>query len=58
MFDVFYSVSRPVSNKKSSGLGLCWMREVMMVHQGQVSVSNPTKGGAEVRLWFQVGRHH
>ncbi len=58
VFDTFYSLPRPVSNKKSSGLGLCLVREVMLLHQGQVAVSNQTKGGAAVRLWFQVGGHH
>jgi two-component system sensor histidine kinase CreC len=38
IFDRFYSLPRPDSGKKSSGLGLSFVREVMQLHQGTIVI--------------------
>jgi len=40
IFDHFYSLPRPSSGRKSSGLGLAFVREVADLHGGEVSVRN------------------
>lgn len=40
VFDRFYSLARPESGKKSSGLGLTFVREVATLHQGSVTIEN------------------
>lgn len=40
IFERFYSLPRPQTGQKSSGLGLSFVREVMLLHDGQVTVSN------------------
>jgi two-component system sensor histidine kinase CreC len=40
IFERFYSLSRPDTRRKSSGLGLCFVREAVELHRGLVSVEN------------------
>lgn len=40
LFDRFYSLPRPGSERKSSGLGLCFAREAIELHQGQLHIGN------------------
>jgi two-component system sensor histidine kinase CreC len=40
IFDRFYSLARPSTGKRSSGLGLCFAREVANLHHGSVMVQN------------------
>ena len=40
IFDRFYSLARPSTGKRSSGLGLCFAREVAHLHHGSVTVQN------------------
>ena len=40
IFDRFYSLARPSTGKRSSGLGLCFAREVANLHHGSVMVRN------------------
>ena len=40
VFDKFYSLARPHNGKKSSGLGLAFVREIATLHRGQVSLEN------------------
>ncbi len=40
VFDKFYSLARPHSGKKSSGLGLAFVREIATLHRGQVTLQN------------------
>jgi two-component system, OmpR family, sensor histidine kinase CreC len=54
IFDRFFSMPRPGSNKKSSGLGLVFVKEIMDLHSGTVSVQNRPTGGAKVVLTFQA----
>jgi len=44
LFERFYSLSRPDTRRKSSGLGLCFVREAVELHRGSVSVGNRTDG--------------
>jgi two-component system sensor histidine kinase CreC len=45
----FYSLPRPDSGRKSTGLGLNFVEEVVKLHGGEMSVGN-VEGGVEVRL--------
>jgi len=40
VFDRFYSLPRPRSEQKSSGLGLCFAREAIELHQGWLTIGN------------------
>ncbi|MFZ4766528.1 MAG: ATP-binding protein, partial [Roseimicrobium sp.] len=40
VFERFYSLPRPSSGKKSSGLGLCFVREAALLHSGTVAIKN------------------
>jgi two-component system, OmpR family, sensor histidine kinase CreC len=40
VFERFYSLPRPESGKKSTGLGLCFVKEVAQLHGGSVELSN------------------
>jgi len=52
LFERFYSLPRPATGNKSTGLGLAFVREVMQLHQVRVSVGNAEGGGAEaVLVW-------
>ena len=46
VFDRFYSLPRPDTGRKSSGLGLSIVREVARLHGGDVILSNRPEGGA------------
>jgi two-component system, OmpR family, sensor histidine kinase CreC len=45
----FYSLPRPGSGRKSTGLGLNFVAEVMQLHGGTLEIGN-TAGGVQVRL--------
>jgi two-component system sensor histidine kinase CreC len=40
VFERFYSLPRPDTGKKSTGLGLCFVKEVAQLHGGSVELSN------------------
>jgi two-component system, OmpR family, sensor histidine kinase CreC len=40
VFDRFYSLPRPDTGRKSSGLGLCFVRETASLHSGDVTLSS------------------
>ena len=46
VFDKFYSLPRPVTHQKSTGLGLNFVQEVAKLHGGSVTLSNHADGGA------------
>jgi two-component system, OmpR family, sensor histidine kinase CreC len=50
VFDRFYSLPRPRSGDRSSGLGLPFVREVATLHHGQATLCNREGGGAMARL--------
>ena len=44
IFDRFYSLTHPATGRKSSGLGLCFVRESVELHGGNTSVENRVDG--------------
>lgn len=44
IFDRFYSLPRPGSGRKSTGLGLNFVREVAQLHGGSITIENPERG--------------
>jgi two-component system sensor histidine kinase CreC len=55
IFDRFYSLGRPDSGRKSTGLGLNLVREVAATHGGAIRVVNRAEGGALAELTLQRG---
>ncbi len=51
----FYSLPRPRTGRKSTGLGLNFVEEVLQLHGGSLDVSN-VEGGVRVRLWLPANR--
>lgn len=45
LFDRFYSLPRPATGKKSTGLGLALVREVARLHGGEAEFANHPDGG-------------
>ena len=45
VFEKFYSLARPHSRKKSTGLGLSFVKEIAALHKGRVELSNLTESG-------------
>lgn len=54
VFDRFYSLPRPDTGRKSSGLGLSIVREVARLHGGEVTLENRASGGASATLTLPV----
>lgn len=50
VFEPFYSLPRPDSGLKSTGLGLSFVKEVAELHGGAIVLANHPEGGAEARL--------
>jgi two-component system sensor histidine kinase CreC len=50
VFDKFYSLARPDTGKKSTGLGLAFVREVAALHGGRITLANHGDGGAVATL--------
>lgn len=50
VFEKFYSLARPHSRKKSTGLGLAFVKEIAALHQGRIEVVNAPGGGALATL--------
>jgi two-component system sensor histidine kinase CreC len=53
----FYSLPRPDSGRKSTGLGLNFVEEVVKLHGGQLWVGNVT-GGVEAKLHLPEATRH
>jgi two-component system, OmpR family, sensor histidine kinase CreC len=58
VFDKFYSLPRPDTGKKSSGLGLSLVKEVAELHRGSVALKNskPPESGVVAILKLPMGR--
>ena len=54
VFERFYSLARPATGQRSSGLGLSFVREVARLHGGRVTLGNRTGGGALASLWLPL----
>ncbi len=50
LFERFYSLPRPATGKKSTGLGLALVREVARLHGGEAGFANHEKGGGVATL--------
>jgi len=50
LFEKFFSLERPDTGKKSTGLGLNFVKEVAALHGGTVDVSNLPQRGLRARL--------
>jgi two-component system sensor histidine kinase CreC len=54
VFEKFYSLARPHSRKKSTGLGLSFVKEIAELHEGRVTLANAADGGAVATLSLPV----
>ncbi len=54
IFERFYSLPRPDTGRKSTGLGLSFVREIALLHGGEVSVANRAGGGVRAVLRLPV----
>ena len=54
IFERFYSLARPGSGEKSTGLGLSLVREIAHLHDGEVTVANRADGVVGVRAELKV----
>jgi two-component system sensor histidine kinase CreC len=52
IFERFYSLKRPLSGRKSSGLGLSLVREIVSLHQGTISINTNLDRGTIVKIFF------
>lgn len=50
VFEKFYSLKRPDTGRKSTGLGLNFVREVAHAHGGEVSLNRAERGGTEAQF--------
>ena len=50
VFERFFSLVRPTTGKKSTGLGLNFVKEVALLHQGRVTLENRGQEGVRVTL--------
>ncbi len=55
LFERFYSLARPDTGKKGTGLGLNFVREVAKSHGGTIRVTNRPQGGALAELSLPQG---
>ncbi|PAW62927.1 MAG: two-component system sensor histidine kinase CreC [Opitutia bacterium Tous-C1TDCM] len=55
VFERFYSLPRPDTGRKSSGLGLSIVREIARLHRGEVTLANRATGGARATFVLPAG---
>jgi two-component system, OmpR family, sensor histidine kinase CreC len=48
VFEKFYSLARPHSQKKSTGLGLAFVKEIAELHHGRITLENASDGKGAV----------
>ncbi len=54
IFEKFYSLPRPDTGRKSSGLGLAFVREIAKLHDADLEVKNGTSTGVVARICFKT----
>jgi two-component system, OmpR family, sensor histidine kinase CreC len=54
VFDKFFSLQRPDSGKKSTGLGLNIVKEIAVLHKGDVKLENRADNGVRANLILPV----
>jgi len=52
IFERFYSLPRPSTNRKSTGVGLALVREIAILHGGEATLKNREGGGARAAIWL------
>jgi len=50
VFERFYSLARPATGHRSSGLGLPFVREVARLHGGEITLEPRAEGGTDAVL--------
>jgi two-component system sensor histidine kinase CreC len=50
VFEKFYSLARPATAKRSTGLGLSFVKEIVELHRGRATLKNHPAGGAVATL--------
>jgi two-component system, OmpR family, sensor histidine kinase CreC len=50
VFEKFYSLARPGTQRRSTGLGLPFVREIASLHHGRITLRNASGGGAQALL--------
>ena len=50
VFEKFFSLARPHNQRKSTGLGLAFVKEIAQLHSGRVTLRNADGGGAVAAL--------
>ncbi|TWO70615.1 two-component system sensor histidine kinase CreC [Caenimonas sedimenti] len=50
LFEKFYSLPRPRTGRKSTGLGLSFVRQIATLHRGKAALENGKEGGAVATL--------
>lgn len=50
VFEKFYSLARPHSDRKSTGLGLSFVQRIAALHRGSLRLANGASGGAVATL--------
>jgi two-component system sensor histidine kinase CreC len=56
IFDRFYSLVRPHSRQKSSGLGLCFVKQIAELHDGSIQLENNKDIGAKATVSLPVSK--
>ena len=54
IFDRFYSLARADTGKKSTGLGLSLVYEVVQLHHGSIDLHNCNEGGTEIIIQLPI----
>jgi len=50
VFEKFYSLARPHNKKRSTGLGLAFVKEIATLHRGRIQLANAPRGGTIATL--------
>lgn len=58
VFERFYSLPRPGTERKSTGLGLALVREIAHLHGGEATLENRPEGGARAVLRLPAEGNH
>ena len=54
VFDKFFSLQRPGTGNKSTGLGLNFVKEVAILHNGEIKLENRAKKGVRATLMLPI----
>ncbi|HEX2879671.1 MAG TPA: ATP-binding protein, partial [Polyangiaceae bacterium] len=54
VFERFFSLERPDTGRKSTGLGLNFVKEIALLHKGQVTLQTLPEGGLRAALRLPV----